>query len=894
MKRILSFILLLIICALTFTACQMPEQIQNVIDKIMGKEEPVVEVTYDLDGAVKYLTTVQYKNWISDNSVLGDMDLVGQIMYKAQKYTVTWATESKDVTLTANEDGTTKLAIPERGDLDISFSLTATVQTPDGESKTHTFELKVPMLSVLTHEQYIAAEDGDLVDIVGIITVAHSRTENENCYNEMFLQDLNGNGGYYVYQFADSADTVKDLDLKPGMIVRVSGTKAIYNKTHEIKNATVKIVDSSINDITTYDLTDKYTAANDAEDASITNYLGCLVTLKGVTIGGNDNNADGTPNKYYYYFTLDGLQTYIRLSLSCGLPKTDVEGIQNGHKDHYGWIADITGLVNVYNGVFYIVPVDVNAIDYKSAPSCVHEGGTATCLEEATCTKCGEKYGDKGAHVGGTATCTTYATCTVCEQSYGNLGAHTFTEGVCSCGVTNVLSTDKEYYLGMYQGKKADVYYFIGEMANSYYYGTSTEVADAVKVKLEAVEGVDGAYHITFTVDGAKKYLSVTERTDKAGSATITIVAEVPANYFTYDTTYNTFVTTFAGAEGEVSFFLGNYNTNTSLSGSATKYLADGNFVASLYVVSESTEPEQPEEPAHTCADADGDYVCDTTDCGKVVAPAEGSTLTIEQALKLGALFAKNTYTSGKYYVTGTIKNVYDTTYGNMYITDGTNELCVYGLYSEDGNTRYDAMEVKPVAGDTVTVYGVIGAYNAAQMKDGWLTAHTPAAGEGGDDTTGDDDTTGGDNTTITTYEYTFVKGVYSGDGTVALGDKNWTLATVTSSGNAPYFGWDSNATAKGVQFGKSADHLTSMTLTSETFNNVTKIVINTSGASGINGSFEVYVGDTKIGDTTTLTTTATDYTFECSSALSGAIKIVYTNSAKAIYVKSISVEYAG
>ena len=108
--------------------------------------------------------------------------------------------------------------------------------------------------------------------------------------------------------------------------------------------------------------------------------------------------------------------------------------------------------------------------------------------------------------------------------------------------------------------------------------------------------------------------------------------------------------------------------------------------------------------------------------------PAAGSKLTVEQAIALGASKAHNNYTSGKYYVTGEITEVYNVQYGNMRITDENgNILTVYGSYSADGKTRYDAMSVKPVAGDTVTLYGVIGQYNGApQMKNGWITEHIP------------------------------------------------------------------------------------------------------------------------------------------------------------------------
>ena len=109
--------------------------------------------------------------------------------------------------------------------------------------------------------------------------------------------------------------------------------------------------------------------------------------------------------------------------------------------------------------------------------------------------------------------------------------------------------------------------------------------------------------------------------------------------------------------------------------------------------------------------------------------PEADTTLTIEQAIALGASKDHNNYTTNKYYVTGVITEVYNEQYGNMKITDENgNILTIYGTYSADGSLRYDAMEVKPVVGDTVTVYGIIGQYNdVAQLKNGWITAHTPA-----------------------------------------------------------------------------------------------------------------------------------------------------------------------
>ena len=109
------------------------------------------------------------------------------------------------------------------------------------------------------------------------------------------------------------------------------------------------------------------------------------------------------------------------------------------------------------------------------------------------------------------------------------------------------------------------------------------------------------------------------------------------------------------------------------------------------------------------------------TVCGEIKPDSE---LTIEQAIAIGAAKAHNTYTEGKYYVTGLVTEVYNTQYGNMKITDGNgNILTIYGTYSADGSNRYDAMTTKPLVGDVVTIYGIVGQYNSTpQIKNGWAT----------------------------------------------------------------------------------------------------------------------------------------------------------------------------
>ena len=71
------------------------------------------------------------------------------------------------------------------------------------------------------------------------------------------------------------------------------------------------------------------------------------------------------------------------------------------------------------------------------------------------------------------------------------------------------------------------------------------------------------------------------------------------------------------------------------------------------------------------------------------------------------------------------IKEVYNDYYGNFYVMDEEgNEFIVYGLYSFDGSTRYNAMAAadKPVAGDEIVVKGQVSLYDSkGQFKDAHL-----------------------------------------------------------------------------------------------------------------------------------------------------------------------------
>lgn len=142
------------------------------------------------------------------------------------------------------------------------------------------------------------------------------------------------------------------------------------------------------------------------------------------------------------------------------------------------------------------------------------------------------------------------------------------------------------------------------------------------------------------------------------------------------------------------------------------------------------------------------------------------------------------------------------------------------------------------------------------------------------------------------TYTYTFVKGSTSGltvgqkSYNLTLGDVDWTLS---SSAAINYFNYDAT---KGVQIGSSGNPSKDFTFsTTGITGKITSITVKASTAKSATAKLTVKVNGTQYGETKSLTTTATDYTF--TGAETGTIEISYAQTtSKALYIKTITVTY--
>lgn len=77
------------------------------------------------------------------------------------------------------------------------------------------------------------------------------------------------------------------------------------------------------------------------------------------------------------------------------------------------------------------------------------------------------------------------------------------------------------------------------------------------------------------------------------------------------------------------------------------------------------------------------------------------------------------------YRITGCVKSIASTKYGNMYLSDYTGEVYIYGSYDAEGN-RFDAFETPIEEGDIITVCGEKTSYkDSPQMKNVIVEKHT-------------------------------------------------------------------------------------------------------------------------------------------------------------------------
>ena len=368
MKKILSMLFVLA-SLLILSSCtlelpfelpevELPDFIQDIIgteDKEDGTEDDGQDDTDAnvLANAVSFLKQF----YMGDKTVTpSDYNRIGKI----QSCTISWEVEVvsgdvNDVKVVKNEDGSYTIDVNEKAASDVVYILVATVTAPDGTSQKVEFNRTVPGFAELSYAEYAAAAKGDAVVVRGIIVGILSK-ELGDSVDGLYLHT--SEGGFYVYGVANTAD-VPMSTYKLGQEVRATGTMDIYNGTLEVKDGTIEMINETPVAYSPVDLTDAYLNAASLTDESIVGKQAMLVTLKGVTLTSIEESNG------YYKFQLGNLESYLRISSStCPLNAADTATFKSEFAAHLGWTANVSGVVSVYNGAFYLQPCSLDDVEY--------------------------------------------------------------------------------------------------------------------------------------------------------------------------------------------------------------------------------------------------------------------------------------------------------------------------------------------------------------------------------------------------------------------------------------------------------------------------------------------------------------------------------------------------
>ncbi len=552
-----------------------------------------------------------------------DYDRVNKILIDGETYSITWSVDVSSGVTVSDAGTSAHIDVDEKTAEEIAYKLTATITSPAGKTAELVYDYTVPAYKESGYADFAALEKGSACVVKGVVTGIISKT-NGNSTNGLYLQS--DDGGFYVYNMADDPVT---KGIQQGMTVSVTGEKDIYSGTYEIINATVEIAESSITALNPADYTEKYKAASSLKDESLTSPQSFLVTIKGVEVTGEDLNSG------YFKFKLGELESYVRISSSvCPLVSADRDTFKAGHAEHLGWIADVTGIVCLYDGAFYLTPVSADAFSYVSLPEKTDAEKVAFEKENLTLPSAVTQNQDIALVTKGQSYDTveiSYVSDNACAVVSDGTLKITLPEEAASVKVTATLKcgsvTDTKeftiavdaaekvtytatqvtapvvetaYKLGLVQKLAGKTLYFSGEM-NGNYLASTDKPSKATDVYLET--SGDG-YRMYFLKDGVKNYIDINEYT--AGKAGVRITTE-PSAVYKYDTTLNTLVANVASDDR----YIGTYKTFETFSASSTSYITGDNaknigetqFPAYFYTLTEQEITYTSEQVTAPAAD---------------------------------------------------------------------------------------------------------------------------------------------------------------------------------------------------------------------------------------------------------------------------------------------------
>ena len=709
MKRIISFILIAILCLGVLTSCDTVKGWFGGTPDVPGIED---QNGPSLEDAASYLHKI-YKD--KKETTMADFDVVAQVSINGVIFPVTWTSDNAAVTIReSTKTGFYTVDLPDMITEEIVYTLTATIADANGNTTTKSYTFKAPV-----------------VDNSGVTS-----TPVEGVAYKLFLLQGSENRRYYALgstQNNENKFVNTTLDPKAGaefFVEKVDGGYKIYTDINGVKTYLFAKVTRTEDANTGAVKYSKFIGFN-TEEGSVFSYNEAKGGVWTVTV---DNLVYGVGTYGSYttislsdesYFTPDkvGSSQFVMQFMTAEYANTlEEDKLPDSPSDAKGILDQLYALADGESAAGeFTLTGKITALDSYNNPTIVVEGYEdmpVYCYRLSVENAIGDIItvtATQMKNYGGTYE---FMNCTLVSSGSGETP-----DTPSDLGIVSNPEVGVAYKFGLFHGNENATVFFNGENYNNYAWYLAYAAA-GVDVYLEAVEEVENAYRLFFYNGDAKTYIVAFPRDGDTTKGTLKLDTVTPAEYFTFDTEYNTLI--YTSTTGE-QFYLGSSGTYKSISCSAISYISNAtSYVAHLYA-----EGATGEEAPHEHDFVNGKCACGEEDPNYV--PPEmpdNGIYTIPQALAA----ADGT----EVIVSGTVESFYyawDDYYGN----------CSVYIIDADGNKILAfRLATKVELGDVITVTGTIAVYNGTNQIGAGCTAtiDTPAGGEGGEDGEGEETTT--------------------------------------------------------------------------------------------------------------------------------------------------------
>lgn len=337
MKKVLSLVLVLFTVVLLLASCGEKTADQQTVD-----DATEMLVLYN-------------KPTEADKVKAANFTLPSKLEYEGYTMDVAWTVEGGDGLVTVVEgDEKDTIKVNKYADKDTEFTLKATVSSGKVKNTTTSFTYVIKQYVIASWDYWKENVTGVNMNIKGVIVAKYPyNAENKN--TGLFLQDLDGQHGYFAYRIKCDSQSAYDTDLAIGNVIEVNGTTSLYNGFREMgAGCTYDVVKDDAGKIVTAEV--KKVAIDDfvTDMTKLDELQGMVATLTGFkvkSIDWNTNTADTFESKgagsVYVTLTKGGKDFKLYLSTSNQLTLADL--VSEYGKLGIGYTVDVEGPIAWYN-----------------------------------------------------------------------------------------------------------------------------------------------------------------------------------------------------------------------------------------------------------------------------------------------------------------------------------------------------------------------------------------------------------------------------------------------------------------------------------------------------------------------------------------------------------------